>query len=246
LLHALWLALALSSQARAQESRALSLHAAAGLGVGTLAFQRPTPQGLQILPQTPFAAAELLLRVRAWPGQRLSLETLLAYQTSLGLVLQTRPLFALPQNVEARWQRVELSAAPTVRLGAASDAPRLAFPVGLVLRSLFPGVHQFSVPNYRLGGFLLRAELSIALGRFISLRAGPEAQWLVFVEPSLRRAGACCQGVAIGGRAWLEAAVGPALRIALAYGESHAFAPIGEWRFMDIDRCLTARIAGEL
>jgi hypothetical protein len=233
-------------EAAPSPERALSLYAGAGLGVGTLAFQRPTAQGAQRLAQTEFAAAEFLLRVHAWQGRPLSLEVLLAYQTSLGLVLQTAPLFGLPQNVDVRAQRVELCAAPWVRLGNTPNAPALAFPLGFAFHSLFPGVHQFDMPKYSVGGPQLRAEVMVALGEFVSLRAGPEAQWLLLIDPSLRREGACCQGFAFGGQGSLQASVGPGVRIALAYRESHAFVPSGSWMFMDVQRFLTARIAGEL
>jgi hypothetical protein len=226
--------------------RALSLYAGAGAGVGTLMFQRPTPQGVQRLPQTPFGAAELVLRGRAWPTHRLSFEALVAYQTSLGLVLQTSPLFALPQNVDVRWQRVELSVAPVIRLGEAANAPALAFPVGMLFDSLFPGVHQFSVPKYTFGGPQLRAELLLEISNVIRLRAGPQAQWLLLVANSLKQEGACCQGIGFGGRGTIEARVGEAIRVALAYSESHAFVPAGAWRFTSVDHFLTVRVAGEL
>jgi hypothetical protein len=226
--------------------RALSLYAGAGAGVGTLMFQRPTPEGVQKLPQTAFAAAELVLRGRAWPKNRFSLEALLAYQTSLGLVLQASPLFALPQNVDVRWQRVELSIAPVIRLGEDAKAPALAFPLGMVVDSLFAGVHQFSVPNYTFGGPQLRAELLLEISNVIRLRAGPQAQWLLLVAHSLKQEGACCQGIGFGGRGAIEARVGEAIRVALAYSESHAFVPAGAWRFTSVDRFLTVRVAGEL
>jgi hypothetical protein len=232
--------------AHASAERALSLYAGAGLGIGTLSFDRPTAAGEQKLPQTPFAAADLMFRVRAWPKDRFSLEALLAYQTSLGLVLQTSPLFALPQNVGVRAQRIELSVAPVLRLAEAPNAPVLAFPIGLAVHSLFPELHQFSMPKYTLGGPQLRAELWLQLGDLVRLRAGPEAELLLLVSSSLRSEGACCQGLSLGGRASVEASVGPVIRIALSYAEAHRFVPIGSWSFMETERFLTARIAGEL
>jgi hypothetical protein len=226
--------------------RLLAFQAAAGLGVGTLSFVRPTAAGAQKLDGTPFAATELLLRAHAWPANRLSLDMLLVYQTSFGLVLQVAPLFALPQNVDVRSQRVELSAAPVLRLGSGADAPALAFPIGFVFRSFLPEVHQFNVPKYSLAGPNLRAELLLELSELVHLRAGPELQWLVLVDGSLRREGACCQGASLGGQGSIEARVGPTFSVALAYRESHEFVPAGSWRFMDVERFLTARIAGEL
>ncbi len=235
-----------AAPAAAVSGRALSLYAGAGLGLGTLSFERPTAEGVQVLPQTSFAAAELVLRMHAWPKKRLSLEALLSYQSSIGLVLQAAPLFALPQNVDVRWQRVELGAAPRLRLGDAAHAPSLALALGFVLRSLFPGVHQFSVPKYQLGSVALRPELLLPLGDLVRLRVGPEAEWMMLITAALRSEGACCQGLAVGGRGSVEASVGRTIRIALAYGESHGFIPAGSWRFMDVERFLTARIAGEL
>jgi hypothetical protein len=201
---------------------------------------------VQKLPQTPFGAAEIVLRVRGWPRNRLSLEALIAYQTSVGLVLQASPLFALPQNVDVRWQRVELGVASVLRLGEAANAPALAFPLAMVFDSLFAEVHQFSVPRYTFGGPQLRAELLLELSHVIRLRAGPEAQWLLLVASSLKQQGACCQGIGFGGRGAIEARVGEAIRVALAYSESHAFVPAGAWRFTSVDRLLTVRLAGEL
>jgi hypothetical protein len=211
-----------------------------------LSFDRPTPQGAQVLSSAPFVAAELVLRARAWPRARFSLELLLAYQTSLGLALQASPLFAQAEDVDVRWQRVELSAAGVVRLGAAANAPALAFPLGVVVRSLFPAVHQLTVPQYTILGPQLRAELLLALSAAISVRVGPELQWLLYAGGSSAREVPCCSGIGIGARGAIESRLGDVVRLALAYGESHGFIPAGSWRFMDTDRVLTLRVAGEL
>lgn len=91
-----------------------------------------------------------------------------------------------------------------------------------------------------------RAELRLPLGERVDLRVGPEAQWIVIINPALADEGACCQGFAAGGQAAIEASVGPYFSAALAYRQSHAFAPAGAWRFKSVERFLTARIAGEL
>lgn len=226
--------------------RALSHQVMLGLGVGTLSFVRPTLEGTQRLSESPFAATELVLRSRAWPQERLALDLLLAYQTSLGFTLMVEPLFALPERIGVRAQRIELSAGPVIRLGASSRAPALAFPVGFAFRWFFPEVHQYtSVRAYELGGPQLRAELIIGLGDRVRLRVGPEAQWIVLIDPELRRQGACCSGLALGGQGAIEASVGEVLRIAFAYRESHAWVP-GTARFEDAERFLTARIGGAL
>ena len=223
----------------------LVLHAATGVGVGTLSFARPIAQGVQRLPATAFAALELALRAHAWPHDALSLETLLAYQTSIGLELQFDPLFGLPEEIDVRTQSFEVSAAPVLRLGEEDSGIALAFPVGFAFRSFVTEVHEFPVAGYGVGGPLLRAEFWLRLGELVRLRIGPEAQWIVIVDGPMRREGACCQGVAIGGQGVLEASVGPVFRVAFAYHESRAFVPL-DYRFEDVVRYLTARIAGDL
>jgi hypothetical protein len=198
------------------------------------------------LPDTAFAATELALQAHVWPKEELSLAVLLAYQTSLGLELRLPTLFGLPEDVSVRLHRVELSAAPVIALGESSGPLSLAFPVGLVFRSLVPEVHQYDVVTHDLGGLLVRGELWLELGPWVALRAGPELQWLVLVDQSLREEGACCQGVALGGQAALALNAGPTWRVALTYHESRAFVPAGDFRYRDIERLLIMRIAGEL
>jgi hypothetical protein len=114
--------------------RAIALYVASGLGFGTVSFERPTEAGIQALEETPFAAAELLVRVLAWPGRRFSLETMLAYQSSLGLRLQLAPLFGLPERVNARVERGELSVAPVLRFGDGSGPLAIAVPIGFAFQ----------------------------------------------------------------------------------------------------------------
>jgi hypothetical protein len=225
--------------------RALSLHVAAGLGVGTLAFTVPTAQGTQRLPDAPFAAADVAVRLHISPEAALSLETLLAYQSSLGFKVQFDPLFALPEEIAARAERMELSVAPVFRLGAAESGWALAFPVGFAFRAFLPEVHEYPVDKYLVGGPQLRAELWLQLGELVRMRIGPELQWIALVDGVMSEHGACCQGVAIGGQGALEASVGPHFRVAFAYREAHGYVPL-DWRFKDVERFLTARLAGEL
>jgi hypothetical protein len=144
-----------------------------------------------------------------------------------------------------RAQRVELSAAPVLRLSDADSGLALAFPIGFALRAFMPEVHEYPLKDYAVGGPQLRAELWLKLGALVRLRIGPEAQWIVLIDGPMRGQGACCQGVAVGGQGVLEASVGPIFRVAFAYRESHAFVPLAS-RFEDVERLLTARIAGEL
>ncbi len=226
--------------------RSVRVHSSVGLGFGTLSYERPSAGAVEILPETGFGAADISLGVHAWPQESLSFDVLLAYQTSVGLTLELEPLFALPERAEARFQRGELSVAPVLRLGDSASDPAIALPIGFVVQFFEPIVHQHSLQRYTLGGPNARAELRLPLGERVDLRVGPEAQWIVIINPALADEGACCQGFAAGGQAAIEASVGPYFSAALAYRQSHAFAPAGAWRFKSVERFLTARIAGEL
>jgi hypothetical protein len=221
-------------------------HAGAGLGAGSLSFNRPTSSGEQELPQTAFAAVDLLLRLRAWPDEGVAFEVQLAYQTSLGLVLRRDPQFALPEDVHVRAQRVELTAAPAVRLGDSPGDARLAFPIGFAFRAFVPEVDYLLISEYSLGGPELRVELWLALGDYIDLRVGPELQWIMLVDDALRREGVDAMGLAFGGQATLEGKIGPTFRMVLAYRELRSGVPGIRQDFSDVERFLTARIAGEL
>jgi hypothetical protein len=235
----------ISGDAHAQE-RALSLSLSGGIGAGTLAFERPLARGGQSLPDTVFAASELALQAHVRPKNALSLAVLLSYQTSLGLQLRFPPLFGLPEDVPVRLHRVELSAAPVIALAQSTGSLALAFPIGVVFRSLVPEVHQYDVADYDLGGLMLRGELWLELSPDVTVRVGPELQWLALVDSSLRDQGACCQGAALGGQAALQLAAGEHLRVALSYRESRAFVPAGSWRFRDVERFVLVRVGGEL
>lgn len=230
----------------AEPSQGVLFHAGVGLGAGSLSFNRPTGTGAQELPQTAFAAVDLVLRLRAWPDDGVALELQLAYQTSLGLVLRRDPQFALPEDVHVRAQRVELTAAPAVRLGDAPGDARLAFPIGFAFRAFVPEVDYLLISEYSLGGPELRVELWLALGDYLELRVGPELQWIMLVDDALRREGVDATGLAFGGQATLEGKVGPTLRVVLAYRELHSGVPGTRTDFSDTERFLTARIAGEL
>ncbi|MGD8862639.1 MAG: hypothetical protein PVI30_21695 [Myxococcales bacterium] len=229
-----------------QPGRALRLRAAAGLGFGTLSYERPEGSGVDALAETPFGAAEALVGVHIWPDAGLSLDVQLAYQSSFGMSLRVDPLFALPQRIDARYQRGSFSVAPVWRLTDGPEPWLLAFPVGVSAQAFTPIEHQFSVGRYALGGPSARAELRAPLGKLVSLRVGPELQWIVLMNSGLANAGACCQGFAVGAEGAIEATVGELFRATLAYREAHAFAPAGAWRFKSVERFLTARITGEL
>jgi hypothetical protein len=225
--------------------RAISLYMAAGLGVGSLTFTRPTATGVQHLLESPFAAAEALMRVHVWPAQTFSLEALLAYQTSVGFALELPTLFALPERVAARVQRVELSIGPRLSFLSSKRGLAVIAPIGFALRSLFPEQQYYSAKAHNLGSLFLRPELIVPLGELITLRGGPELHWLVLIEPSLQREGACCSGYGIGMQAAVQASVGPTFSVALAYHQLHSVIPAAA-RFEDTERFLTARFGGAL
>lgn len=225
--------------------RAIALYAAVGLGVGTLSFTKPTASGVQHLTESAFAAAEALMRVHIWPAASFSLEAQLAYQTSLGFELELRPLFALPERVAVRAQRVELSFGPRIAFSSSKRGVAVAVPVGFALRSFFPEVHYYSVETHKLGSLFVRPELIVPLGDLISLRAGPELHWLLLTEAKLEREGATGAGYALGYQGAIQASVGTTFSVALAYHELHSVLPAAA-RFEDTERFLTARFGGGL
>jgi hypothetical protein len=220
---------------------------AAGMGIGTRSFSRPTSEGVQRLPDAVFPAVDVALRVHAWPRDGFSLGISLRYQSSLGLTIEEQPPFALRNRVDARAERVELSVAPTFRLGDASAAPALAFPIGFTLRSLWPEVHEMMTPGYSLIGPHLRAELVLPLGDVLVLRVGPELQVIIAIDESIRAEGVGRSGVAYGGEALLQLRLGAVFALELTYRESHAFVPsafVSRADFEDVERFATGRLSG--
>lgn len=239
---------ATSSGARADaaDDQRAELSARLGAGVASLALVRPTAEGRQRLPSSAFAALDLGVGLHVSRDQPLSFEVDLAYLSSLGLALEVEPLFGLGQQVSVRVQSAELTFAPRVRLGSARHALALAFPVGIMLRSFVPELHQFGLPNYLLAGPELRVELLAPFGDQVLLRIGPEVRWLALVDHSLRDQGACCQGVALGAKGSLEAQLGSTLSVALEAHESHAFVGHGVRAFNEVERFVTAVVGGRL
>jgi hypothetical protein len=218
-----------------------------GLGFGSRSFERPTPLGAQKLPTVFFPAADIGLRVMAWPKDRFSLEFLLRYQSSIGMTVDERPPFALPNQIAARVERGELSVAPTFRLGGSESAPAIAFPAGLEIRTFWPEVHESpSTAGYSLIGPHIRAELIAPLTSMLLLRFGPELQWIIAIDRSIREDGVANQGFSAGGEAMVQLRLGAVFALELCYRESHAFAsstnagPI----FSDVERYLSGRLSG--
>ncbi|MDH5671891.1 MAG: hypothetical protein OEZ06_07050 [Myxococcales bacterium] len=237
---------AVSAAASVSEpQRALQLRSSAGLGFGSLAYERPAGAGVELMPTTVFGAAEVALGVHVQPRRQFSLDIALNYASSLGLTMRVEPLFGLPEEVPARFQRGEFTLAPVIRLGATAEALRLAIPIGLSMLSFAPTVGQYSVEPIQFGGPSARAELRARFGDVVSLRVGPELQWIAWMSSELADEGACCQGFAAGGRGELDALVGSSFRASIAFRQNHAFAPLGGWRFKSVERLLIARLAWE-
>ena len=226
--------------------RAVRLRLGAGLGYGELGYQRPINVGEEVLAETSFAAASLSAALELFPNRVLSLEVQAAYQTSIGMTLEIDPLFALPERVSTRFQYLEAGLTPVLRLGDSSRSAALALPLAFGIRTFSPNVRQYSIERFVLGGPQARLELRLPLGELVSLRLGPEAQWVLLINSGLADQGACCQGVSVGGQGLLEAHVGSVLRAQLFYREAHTFVPTVSSRFRSVERFLMACIAGEL
>ncbi|MDD9939507.1 MAG: hypothetical protein OXU20_00465 [Myxococcales bacterium] len=233
---------------REPESAAwLALEVSVGVGAGTRAFERPIPVGTQKLPDTAFGAANLMARARLWPGDAVSLDLVLSYQTSLGMRIREPAPFALPKDIDVRSHRLALAFAPTLRLGDSARALALAFPLGFVVRHLWPQTDQYRTPEYMLGGAFIRPELLWPLTDSVRLRIGPEVQWLPLLDGTLTRSGvSCCQGVAIGAQGSLQADLSEAIAVELFYRESHASVSANRGTLGDVERFVTAGLVGRL
>ena len=217
------------------------IRAYAGFGIGTRGFSRPTALGEQSLSSQVLPAAEVGLDVIAWPEDDFALAFQLRYQTLLWFVVTEKPPFALPNEVDARSERVELSITPSWKLGPV----RLDVPLGATIRTFWPNVHALMTPGYSLIGPHARLMLAARIAGPISVRLGPELQWIMLIDDSLTSTGVNSQGVAIGGEAAVELALSDTWALGLTYRESHAL--VGSTRsvsFEDIERFLTARITG--
>lgn len=227
--------------------RTLGLDMAAGAGVGSRAFVVPGPKGADALAHSTFMTASIDLAYRAWPERRASLEIRAAYHTSVGWQIQQHPLFALPQDIAARSQRVELSAAPVMRLAQSPTSPSIALPVGFAVRSFSIELDQFPVRAYLLGAVAARLELRVPLGLRFEVRAAPELQWVLLASRSLRSSALDPNGgLALGGEVGVAALLDPRLRVGLSFRYSRARVPSSTQPLEDSERYLTACIAGAL
>ena len=219
-----------------------------GAGIGTRSFLRPTTLGAQRLNDVLFPAVDVGLALHAWPDDSFSLGVLLRYQSSLGLEIDERPLFGLPTSLDVRAERIEVSVAPTFRLGDSSTSVALGFPLGFAMRTFWPEANEFRTPGYSLAGPQLRAELIIPFSESFGLRLGPELIWALAIDDSITSQGVASQAIAIGGEAALHLQLGAVLGIELCYRESHAFASttVTTALFEDVERFAVVRLVGSL
>jgi hypothetical protein len=219
----------------------------AGLGMGTRSFRRPTMQGGQQMGDQPLFAADVGIAFHAWPKDAFSWIFLWRYQTSINFQVKETPPFALPNYVNVRSDRVELSAAPTFRFGDAATAPRLAIPIGMELRTFWPDVHNLMTPRYIFFGPHARAELQLNFTEALSLRVAPELQWIVYFSKELTNNGVKPMGIAVGGEVSLRLALGAVFALDLSYRQSNAMANSAYGQtFRDLERYLTLRLLGTL
>jgi hypothetical protein len=226
----------------ADHGPSVSVQPFAGAGWSTRSFQRPTKLGGgQTLDASVIPAVEVGLRVLAWPTADFSLIFGVHYQTGLGLIITETPPFALENKVHARSERVEVTIAPSWRVGSF----RLTVPLGGSMRTLWPGVHTLLTPGYSLVGPLARVELSGRLAGPIGLSLGPEVQWITLIDSALRAEGVRNQGLAFGAEVTLSVELSLVWSLALNYRESHAL--VSSYRgpgFEDVERYMTLRAQG--
>jgi hypothetical protein len=230
------------------EPAAVRFQALAGLGIGSRGFSRPRDGQRQRLEETVFPAAGMTMRAHFAPEAAVSLQVMLAYQSSLGMTVEESPLFGLPAEIDARSERLELSVSPRLRLGDSPDAVAVALPVGIGMRAFVPAVRELTTPGYLVWGPQARAELQAPLLSWLSLRAGPEVAWLVSISESLKRHGVGDTGWALGLEAGVTLRPGAGLLLELSYRQSHAAADsrAGAADFRDVERYATVRLGGEL
>ena len=224
-------------------SRSVGLRLRVGIGVGTRAFVVPRAIGVQALDRSAFAVTDFELALRFWRTQKIGCEVQIAYQTSVGWKLQQEPLFALPETIAARAQRLDVSVAPVVHLGSARSDRRLTFPIGFGLRSFWPRPKQSPIADFLLAGPYLRAELHLPLVAAVSLRIGPELQWLLLTK--LRGTDAET-GVAVGGTVALSSRLIGSTAFAIAYRASYASVTASGSMLEDVEQYAAVQFQGEL
>lgn len=233
------------SGAQAVESGpSVSIEPYVGIGISTRSISMPASAGVLKVAPGVTPAAEVGLRVVAWPGADFGFFVNLVYQSALGFSVTERPPLALAKEVGARSERVALEVAPRWRF--AGGKLDLAIPVGATVRTLWAEVHMSTTPSFSLVGPHVRAELRLRVSELLSLRLAPELHYIMMVDDDLVNAGISSQGVALGGDAGVDAQISQAWSFGINYRESHALlsASRGSVSFADVERYLTLRAVG--
>lgn len=215
----------------------------AGAGITTRSVRMPDATGgeLRVMPGVA-PAAEVGLRVVAWPSADFSLVVALAYQSALFYAITEHPPLALDKEVRARSERVALDLAPTWLLGPI----RVGVPFGVTIRTLWPEVHTSQTPGYSLVGPHVALDLSFPLAETITLRLRPELHYIMLIDQQLRGVGVSSEGVALGGDAGVDVRLSQAWAIGVNYRESHALISTNrpDITFHDAERYVTVRATG--
>ena len=235
------------SDEAAEPPAGILFHVGAGLGAGTLSFSRPTATGRADLDADavrgggPADAPARMARGQRFARTAARLPDLArAGGTARSAVRAARTTSTFAPSASSSPRRR--------RFTWATGRPQRSwlFPLGFVFRAFVPEVDYLLVSEYSLGGPEVRAELWLHLGEYVTLRLGPELQWIVVVDDALRREDVTGSGLALGGQGTLEGKIGPVFRVALAYRESHTTVPGTRSNFRDTERFFTVRVAGEM
>lgn len=219
-----------------------------GGGLGTRSIRRPISGGVQRIGTLFFPAADVGIAVRAFPQDAFTLDVLVRYETSLGLVVKEPNLFALGNEVDVRSEHAEISVGPGFRLGENATSPRVVIPVGASFRNFWPADHHLKTPRYTFLGGQARVELQVTLGSFARLRVGPELQMYGIIGTDLTDAGKVSSpSFAAGAEAGLEFRLSQTFLLEVQYRQSNAFASskLGS-SLLDVERFATVRLAGEM
>jgi hypothetical protein len=225
----------------------LLARAVIGAGLGMRSFRRPVEGGVQRLGTVYFPAADVGIAVRVGPQNPFTIDLLIRYQTSLGLVITEPVLFGLNNQVDVRSEHAEVSVAPGWRLGDLPTSPRISIPIGGAFRNFFPADHHLQTPRYTLIGGSARVQLEANLGSAVRLRAGPEVQLYGILGTDLTDNGVSAPGYAYGAEASLEFRLSTTFLLEVQYRQSNAVSSSKAGAsFLDIERFATIRLAGEM
>ena len=228
----------------AAAARSISARLGVGAGFGQRSVRLPTRAGDRALAAGIFPALDLLLSGDALLGSHGLLSIRARYQTSLGLTAEQTPPGGVAKRTSLRTHRLELGGSPGFRFAATEDSASLRLFLGWSWRGL-RSVLDFDIPPYTLSAFVIRPELRVSLaGGRVVLRFEPELMIVAAVTTELRHLGATAgSGLAFGGEAALEVALGQLVQLALSYRESRATVS-SAWAgsFTDIERFATLQV----